>query len=115
MFFAVLPPGILVVSTEDVVVQCLNTKSKVADAFQVPPVSHLGYVHVAMMYKYPASSTSQGPYEIGIVATQHDSTVDVLLHSPTTVTVPFAGMSYTNGDIITISLQQFETVQVILQ
>ncbi len=105
--------GILVVSDQDVLVQCINTKTNTADAFHVPPVSQLGYVHVAMMYKYTGSSRHQGPYEIAIVASHLcTTTIQLFLHGPATLSVNFGGASYTNGDIVTIILQQYETAQV---
>ncbi len=102
------------VSDQDILVQCINTKAYSADAFHVPPVSQLGYVHVAMMYKYTGGNGGfQGPYEIAIVATHLcTTTVQVLLHGPAPLSVNFGGASYMNGDIVTITLQQYETAQV---
>ena len=85
-----------------------------SDAFHVPPVSQLGYVHVAMMYKFTPSSSYQGPYEIAVVATQPTTTnVQIRLNGPETITLSFDSNSgYTNGDIINFSLQQYEIGQV---
>ncbi len=107
--------GILVTSDHDIVVQGINARDNSLGAFQVPPVSHqLGYVHVAMTYKHTVTSKNPGPYEIAIVATHSDpTTVEILLHSPVQLSVNFSGATYTNGDSIIITLQQYEAAQVI--
>ncbi len=102
------------VSSEDVIVQCINVKLHTADAFRVPPLSQLGFVHVAMTYKNSINDGYQGPYEIGVVATQSSTTVRVAVKGPNRVTVSFGGATYTNGDIIVTQLDEFETAQVCL-
>ncbi len=94
--------------------QCINAGNLLSDAFRVPPVSQLGYVHVAMMYKFTASSTYQGPYEIAVVASQATTTnVQISLNGPESITLSFDSISgYTNGDVIAFSLQQYEIGQV---
>ncbi len=104
--------GVLVVSSEDVIVQCINVLGYTADAFHVPLLSQLGFAHVAMMYKSSISDRFQGPYEIGVVATQTSTTVQVAVHGPNAVTVSFGGETHTNGAVIVISLDKFETAQV---
>ena len=93
----------------------MNTRDHSSDAFHVPPVSQLGYVHVAMMHT--AFGSSEGPVEIAIVATKSSTTtVEVLLDGPFTLSATFDGVAtYTNGDVITIALLQYQTAQVSLK
>ena len=106
-------PGILVTADQDIVVQCINTEPYSSGAFRVPPVSQLGYVHVALMYKYTVTSTYQGPYQIAVVATGATTTsVEIQVHGPETVTLTFKGMSYTNDNVIAFTLQKYQTAQV---
>ena len=95
-------------------VQCINAGNQASDAFRVPPVSQLGYVHVAMMYKFTPSSSYQGPYEIAVVATQATTTdVQIWLSGPESISLSFDSTTgYINGDVITFSLQQYEIGQV---
>ena len=67
------------------------------------------------MYKYYASTSFQGPYEIGIVASQNNTVVQIELARPLphpAVALNYNGKSYSSGDIIEVTLQAYETLQV---
>ena len=85
----------------------------VAGAFNVPPVFQLGTLFVADSYRFPRSSTSQGPYVVAIMATSNAIHVTVKSQSPdATLVISINSMTCMKGQSMTITLNQYQTVQV---
>ena len=105
-------PGLLITATGDVTVQGASINDLSSDAYLALPVDVLGTEYYCISYVYPRDSIfNQGPSEIGVVATQDDTEVEIKL--PPGVAIEYPGYDVTQeGHLLTFTLMQYQTYQV---
>ena len=110
--------GINIVANEDISVISVNKKSSTAGGYLGIPNDALGTEYYAVThFANPAASPNVGGIsQIGVVATDDGTTVTLALPpnpaTPGEVLLRFAGNDYRAGDVFSVNLQKFETVQL---
>ena len=103
--------GISVSSTSDVSVFGISSSSNTCGGFMVIPVDSLGTDYYAVTYQTDRALGSKYP-QIGIVATEADTTVQITLPSTGNILITYNDITYSNGQTITARINQFETIQL---
>ena len=103
--------GISVSSTSDVSVFGISSSANSCGGFMVIPVDNLGTDYYAVTYQPGRASGNKYP-QIGIVATEAETNVQIILPSTGNIRVTYNGMTYGNGQTITARINQFETIQI---
>ena len=103
--------GISVSSTSDVSVFGISSSSNTCGGFMVIPVDNLGTDYYAVTYQPDRALGSKYP-QIGIVATEADTIVQITLPLTGNILVTYSDITYSNGQTITARINQFETIQI---
>ncbi|XP_067659151.1 IgGFc-binding protein-like isoform X2 [Haliotis asinina] len=106
--------AIRVTSTRDITVVGMSTETwKGAgtsyDSFLVRPTNLLGSEYYAVCY-YTTYNVAGSTF--AVVATSNDTVVSITLTTSEDVTVEFDNVSYSGGDVITKTLQQYDVLQI---
>ena len=110
--------GISVVANEEITVIGMNKMSNTAGGYLGIPTDSLGTQYYAVTYfadplTFP---NSQGISQIAVVSTDDGTVVTFALPpnptNPSEVVLRYAGNNYRAGDVFSVNLQKFETVQV---
>ncbi|XP_046571533.1 IgGFc-binding protein-like [Haliotis rubra] len=106
--------AIQVTSTYDITVVGMNTETwkgagSSYDTFLVSPTNLLGNEYYAVCY-YTTHSGAGSTF--AVVATSNDTVVSITLTTSEDVTTEFDNVSYSGGDVITKTLQQYDVLQI---
>ncbi|XP_046326162.2 IgGFc-binding protein-like [Haliotis rufescens] len=106
--------GIHVTSSHHITVVGIDTESWKGsgsnyDSFLVRPTDQLGNEYYAVCY-YITNSAAGSTF--AVVATNNDTLVSITLTTSDNVTVTFDSDTYSNGDIITRTLEQYDVLQI---
>lgn len=103
----------------DVTVQAGSINDLSSDAFLVLPLAALGYEYYVMCYQYMANTKyQQGPSQFGVVGTQKDTRVTILLPA-SNPDIEFDLTTRTRirrtGRTLRLTMDAYETLQVRLR
>ena len=110
--------GVNIVANEDISVISVNKMPRSSSGYLGIPNDALGTEYYAVThFANPAAFPNVGGVsQIGVVATDDGTTVTFALppnpSAPTEVLVRYAGNNYRAGDVFSVNLQRFETVQL---
>ncbi|XP_023931784.1 uncharacterized protein LOC106153735 isoform X3 [Lingula anatina] len=99
--------AILVEATDDVVVYGINREPFSNDGFLALPVTALGRDYYAVTYSPPTVKT-----ELGVVAIQDMTFLQITLPSRAGMVAEFEGTNYTSGQVISRILNSYQTLQL---
>ncbi|XP_060074080.1 uncharacterized protein LOC132553818 [Ylistrum balloti] len=104
----VAPKGILVQSTEKIVVIAVNREKYTNDAYLALPEPALGTTYYAISY-YPSTF----PTQFVVIGTENNTDVEMTLSTnPNAGAVVFENNTYGPGDTIRLSIDRFYSVQI---
>ena len=103
--------GILVTSPNDIVVFGQSRASSTCGAFIAYPTDTLGRIYYAMSW-WPFTYAYQRKSQIGVVARYPNTIVEFKLLQGSNVRVVFNGNTYTGGQVLQVTLDEFEAIQI---
>ncbi|XP_046546208.1 uncharacterized protein LOC124256280 [Haliotis rubra] len=97
--------GILIESTEEITVYCVNQETYSTDAFVAVPTEALGTSYYILTYR-------TNP-EMLFVGTEDGTDIHIILPSPSQpISIVFGGVTYIDGDVLKLRIGRFETVHL---
>lgn len=98
--------GVLIESTEEITVYCVNKETYSTDAFVAVPTEALGTAYYIMTYRTNPAMM--------FVGTEDSTDVHIVLPSPPSqpINIVFGGVTYIDGDVLKLRINRFETVHL---
>ena len=105
--FVVGTSGLQIAASDAVSVQAINVADASCAAFIVLPVSGLGRYYHVVSWLAPSVQA-----QFGVVAVEDNTVVTITFPRSNGVQVPYDGRNYTDLEVITVTLDAFETIQL---